>query len=68
MENNHIEHYQHSLKERIIKSMRKLKEQDKIDNIISDRTIRDKCASHYEVLERVKKLFLLPDTDLMSIN
>lgn len=47
--------------------MRKLKERENIDNIISDRNIRDKCASHYEVLERVKKLFLLPDTDFMSI-
>lgn len=48
--------------------MRRVKEQEKIDNIISDRNIRDKCVSHYEVLERVKKLLLLPDTDLMSIN
>lgn len=48
--------------------MRRTKEQEKIDNIISDRNIRDKCVSHYEVLERVKELFLLPDTDLMSIN
>lgn len=48
--------------------MRKTKEQKKVDNIISDRNIRDKCVGHYEVLERVKELFLLPDTDLMSIN
>lgn len=38
------------------------------DNIISDRNMRDKCVGHYEVLERVKELLLLPDTDLMSIN
>lgn len=38
------------------------------DNIISDRSMRDKCVGHYEVLERVKELLLLPDTDLMSIN
>ena len=38
------------------------------DNIISDRSLRDKCVGHYEVLERVKELLLLPDTDLMSIN
>ncbi len=48
--------------------MRKTKKQKKVDNIISDRNIRDKCVGHYEVLERVKELFLLPDTDLMSIN
>lgn len=48
--------------------MRRTKEQEKIDNIISDRNIRDKCVSHYEVLERVKELLLLPDTKLMSIN
>ena len=38
------------------------------DNIISDRSLRDKCVGHYEVLERVKELLLLQDTDLMSIN
>lgn len=37
------------------------------DNVISDRSIRDKCAGHYEVLERVKELLLLPGTELMSI-
>lgn len=36
--------------------------------ILSLINIRDKCVGHYEVLERVKELFLLPDTDLMSIN
>ena len=38
------------------------------DNVISDRKMRDKCVGHFEVLERVKKLLLLPETDLMSIN
>jgi len=38
------------------------------DNVISDRNVRDKCVGHYEVLERVKKLLLLPGTELMSIN
>lgn len=38
------------------------------DNVISDRSIRDKCVGHYEVLERVKELLLLPGTELMSIN
>lgn len=38
------------------------------DNVISNRSIRDKCVGHYEVLERVKELLLLPGTELMSIN
>lgn len=38
------------------------------ENIISDRSIRDKCIGRYEVLEKVKKLLLLPGTDLMSID
>ena len=38
------------------------------ENIISDRSIRDKCVGRYEVLEKVKKLLLLPGTDLMSID
>lgn len=33
------------------------------DNIITDRNVRDKCVGHYEVLERVKELFLIPNTD-----
>lgn len=37
------------------------------ENIISDRSMRDKCVGRYEVLEKVKKLLLLPGTDLMSI-
>lgn len=37
------------------------------ENVISDRSIRDKCVGHYEVLERVKELLLLPGTELMSI-
>ena len=38
------------------------------DNIILDRNTRDKCVKHYKVLEKVKKLLLLPGTELMSIN
>lgn len=38
------------------------------DNIILDRTIRDKYVGRYEVLEKVKDLLLLPGTELMSIN
>lgn len=33
------------------------------DNIILDKGVRDKCVVHYEVLEQVKKLLLIPDTD-----
>lgn len=37
------------------------------DNVISDRKMRDKCVGHFEVLEKVKDLLLLPATELMSI-
>lgn len=47
--------------------MRLTKEQKKQENLITDREIRDKCVGHYEVLEKVKKLLLLPGTNLMSI-
>lgn len=43
------------------------RKQDKNENIISDRSMRDKCVNHYDVLEKVKELFLLPGTELMSI-
>ena len=33
------------------------------ENIISDRSMRDNCVSHYEVLEKVKKVLLIPDTE-----
>lgn len=48
--------------------MRLTKEQKEQENIISDRSMRDKCVGRYDVLEKVKTLLLLPDTDLMSIN
>lgn len=38
------------------------------DNIINDRAVRDRCVGHYEVLEKVKDLLLLPGTELMSVN
>lgn len=47
--------------------MRLTKQQKEQENIISDRDMRDKCVGHYEVLERVKKLLLLPGTEMMSI-
>ena len=37
------------------------------ENIIADRSMRDKCAEHYEVLEKVKKLLLLPGTELSTV-
>lgn len=43
----------------------RIKEKEKI---ISDRDIRDKFVKHYEVLGKVKKLLLLPEIDMMSIN
>lgn len=48
--------------------MRLTKKKMEQENIISDRSIRDKCVGRYEVLEKVKKLLLLPGTDLMSID
>jgi len=48
--------------------MRLTKKKMEQENIISDRSIRDKCIGRYEVLEKVKKLLLLPGTDLMSID
>ena len=47
--------------------MRLTKEQKEQENIISDREMRDKCVGHYEVLEKVKELLLLPGTEMMSI-
>lgn len=32
------------------------------DNIINDRAVRDRCVGHYEVLEKVKELLLIPNT------
>lgn len=48
--------------------MRLTKKQKEEENIISDRSMRDKCVGRYDVLEKVKQLFLLPGTDLMSID
>lgn len=48
--------------------MRLTNEQKEQENIISDRSMRDKCVGRYDVLEKVKKLLLLPGTDLMSID
>lgn len=34
---------------------------------IDDRSLRDNSVSHYEVLEKVKELFLLPGTELATV-
>lgn len=46
--------------------MRSSKKQLEDEKIISDRNMRDKCVERFEILEKVKKLLLLPGTDLMS--
>ena len=34
-----------------------MRENEKVsDNIIKDRSMRDRCVGHYEVLEKVKEL------------
>lgn len=38
------------------------------NNIIADRSIRDKCIEHYEVLGKVKELLLIPETDYAVIS
>lgn len=47
--------------------MNRIKNQDE-SPLCNDRTLRDKCVNHYEVLEKVKQLLLLPGTDMMSID
>lgn len=47
--------------------MSRIKNQDE-SPLCNDRTLRDKCVNHYEVLEKVKQLLLLPETDMMSID
>lgn len=39
----------------------KIKEKQN-ENIITDRSLRDKCVEHYEVLEKVKELLLISGT------
>ena len=33
---------------------------------IDDRTLRDNAVGHYEVLEKVKKLLLIPELEIMT--
>lgn len=40
----------------------------KAEQLIKNRQLRDKMSGRFEVLGKVKKLFLLPGTELMSIN
>lgn len=35
---------------------------------IENRTLRDNVVSHYEVLEKVKELFLIPEMDCMTVD
>ena len=44
----------------------KIKEKSN-DNIISDRKMRDKYVEHYEILEKVNKLLLIPGTEFATI-
>lgn len=37
------------------------------DNIINDRAVRDRCVGHYEVLEKVKELLLIPNTQWATL-
>ena len=37
------------------------------DNIINDRSVRDRCVGHYEVLEKVKELLLIPNTQWSTL-
>ena len=42
---------------------------DKDENpLLDNRQLRDKCVGRYEVLEKVKKLVLLPGTEFATIN
>ena len=34
---------------------------------VEDRNLRDNCISHYEVLERVKNLLLIPGTEFATV-
>lgn len=47
--------------------MSRIKNQDE-SPLCNDRALRNKCVNHYEVLEKVKQLLLLPGTDMMSID
>lgn len=35
-------------------------------DLINDETLRNQCIEHYEVLEKVKELFLIPGTEFMT--
>ena len=55
--------YLEAIREEIILHMR----QKNNDNIINDRSVRDRCAGHYEVLEKVKELLLIPNTQWATL-
>lgn len=62
MEKKPLEHYQLNISKRGRYDMRETKEVSN-DNIISERSVRDKCVERFEVLEKVKKLLLIPETE-----
>lgn len=59
MENKPLEHYQQSL--------RKGKNDMNETKFIEDRVLRDEAVKHYEVLEKVKELLLIPEMDCMTV-
>ena len=47
--------------------MRSIKDQKKQENpLLDDRQLRDKCVERYEVLDKVKKLLLLPGEEIAT--
>ena len=38
----------------------------KEEQFIEDKEMRNKCVNHYEVLEKVKQLLLIPGTDVAT--
>lgn len=59
MENKPLEHYQQSL--------RKGKNDMNETKFIEDRTLRDDAVKHYDVLEKVKELLLIPEFQAMTL-
>lgn len=47
--------------------MRSTMKSEESGNVIVDRNLRDKCVEHYEVLEKVKGLLLIPGTEFATI-
>lgn len=56
----------HENEERTDNFMRANKNEEQGNSFLKDRQLRDKCVGRYDVLEKVKKLLLIPGTDMMS--